>query len=196
MMRFEAHMRSLSCGLFTLALLTVSASAGGSSEEDLVGIFSMQKSIQLGGSSGSSCSGGSCKVPDYLAPAVRTDPMADDQPPSLAGLSLEPGAVKGREPLDLTIHVIDDQTGLGEARALFRSPTGRDAAEVLFSSGNRTEGGAKDGFYSGRLVLPDESEKGDWLLQQVTLSDRAGNSRVIPPESLANLGLRLSFRVN
>lgn len=195
-MRFETPWGSFLCVFLALALSTVAASAGGSSKEDLVGIFSMQKSIQLGGSSASSCSGSGCQVPDYLAPSVRSDPMADDQPPGLAGLSLEPPLVEGRGPIDLIIHVIDDQSGLGEALARFISPSGKETAEVVVTSGNRTEGGEKDGFYSGRLVLPDGSEKGDWLLQQVTLSDRAGNLRVIPPESLAYFGPLPSFRVN
>jgi hypothetical protein len=195
-MRLETPLGSFICALLALTLLTAAASAGGSSEEDLVGIFSMQKSIQLGGSSTGSCSGSSCKVPDYLAPAVRSDPMADDQPPSLAGLSLDPQRVDNKLAIDLTFHVIDDQSGLREALARFISPSREETAELVVTSGNRTDGNEKDGFYSGRLVLHDGSEKGDWLLQQVTLSDRAGNSRLIYPESLAYFGPLPSFRVN
>lgn len=193
----KVHWRSLSCGLSALVLLTTWASAGGSSVEDLVGIFSVEKTIQLGGGSISSCSGESCRVPDYLAPAVRADPMSDDQPPSLAGLSLAPVEAKGpARSADLIIHVIDDQSGLFQASALFKSPSLEETAEVLFTSGNRTAGTQKDGYYSGQLNLSESCEKGRWLLDQVALSDQAGNSRILSQDRLEDLGLLLTFQVN
>jgi hypothetical protein len=173
--------------LFLLALASP-ASAYGKSVEDLVGSFSIEKTVKIGSSSECFSSEGAA---DPLAPPQSTavGPLADDQPPGLAGFTLEPQEISAALPqnINLTAHLIDDQ-GVWAAKAAFSGPSGEEAA-AFFSSQNLSSGNGKDGYYDAQMSLSPSNETGVWHLQNLTLVDREGNRRVLTEENLRGLGL-------
>jgi hypothetical protein len=173
------------------------AYAYGSSTEDLVGIFSMEKTIKLGSSS--DCFGAAGWEKDPLSPVVSrsASSMADDQPPSLAGFGIEPEEIPATRPcaINFTEHVIDDQSGFFASAARFSSPTGSEKAQVLFTSANLSSGNSRDGIYTASLHLPDGTEKGLWQLENLTLVDKEGNRRIMQREDVLGLGLLTEFRI-
>jgi hypothetical protein len=175
--------------LVLLLLAFVSpASAYGKSVEDLVGSFSIEKTVNIGSSS--ECFS-SAEAADPLAPpqSMVVGPLADDQPPGLAGFTLEPQEISADLPetINLSAHLIDDQ-GVWAARAEFSCASGENAV-ALFSSQNLTSGTAKDGYYTAKMILPPINETGVWHLENMTLIDREGNRRVLAEEDLRGLGL-------
>jgi hypothetical protein len=117
-------------------------------------------------------------------------PLADDQPPSLAGFSFEPAKIlaSSPQPINFTAHVIDDQ-GVWAAAAYFTSPSKAHESMVLFPARNLCTGTPKDGFYNTRILLPPINETGDWNLVNLTLVDREGNRKILQPEDLQRMGL-------
>ncbi len=123
--------------IYTVSIFNVAAS--GRSVEDLVGVFSIQKTIKLG--SNSECFAGSQSSSDSLSP--QNNGLSDNQPPGLAGLSIEPKAIKASssQSINLTAHIVDDQSGLAEgsgsnlSTAWFVSPSGRQVIGTSSCSG-------------------------------------------------------------
>ncbi len=187
------HSRILIPVLLLLLALAAPASAYGTSVEDLVGSFSIEKTVKIGSSSECFSSAGAA---DPLAPPQSTAvaPLADDQPPGLAGFALEPQQLFAASPLiiNLTAHLIDDQ-GVFAAEAVFSGPRGEEAA-ALFSAQNLTTGTAKDGYYNATMILPPSNETGRWHLKNLTVVDREGNRRVLMQEDLQELGLPTMIR--
>ncbi|MGB5099745.1 MAG: hypothetical protein WBN94_04010 [Methanothrix sp.] len=182
------HSRDLIPALLLLLALAAPASAYGKSVEDLVGSFSIEKTIKIGSSSESFSSAGAA---DPLTPPQSTavGPLADDQPPNVAGFAIQPLQISAASSkiINLTAHLIDDQ-GVWAAEAAFSGPSGEDA-DALFLSQTLTSGTAKDGYYSTTMILPQTNETGEWHLQNLTLVDREGNRRVLVQEDLQNMGL-------
>lgn len=181
-----------------LAFLMVagSAHAYGSSTEDLVGIFSMEKTIKLGSSS--DCFGEAGGEKDPLSPVTSrsASSMADNLPPSLAGFSIEPKILATKPyAINFTEHAIDDESGFFASAARFSSPTGSESAQVLFTSANLSSGSSRDGIYTASLHLPDGVEKGLWQLENLTLVDKEGNRRTLQREDVLSLGLLTEFRI-
>jgi hypothetical protein len=174
--------------LLLLLALAAPACAYGKSVEDLVGSFSIEKTIKIGSSSESFSSAGAA---DPLTPpqSGAVGPFADDQPPGLAGFSFQPQQLFAArpQPINLTAHLIDDQ-GVWAAEAAFSGPRG-EKATALFSAQDRSSGTAKDGYYNATMILPLSNETGEWHLQNLTLVDREGNRRVLVEEDLQDLGL-------
>ena len=181
--------------LALLLLLTTSslASGYGRSVEDLVGAFSIEKTIKIGSSSQDFTTAGDV---DPLSPpqSQQAGPLADDQAPSLAGFAFEPQkvAANSTQPINLTLHAIDDQA-VWAAEARFSGPTGEEAT-ALFPAQNLTSGSAKDGVYSARMRLP-ANVTGDWHLQSLILVDRQGNRRTLGQSDLRQLGLPTQISV-
>ena len=182
------HSRILILALLLLLATAAPAFAYGKSVEDLVGSFSIGKTIKIGSSS--ECFS-SADTTDPLTPpqSAAAGPLADDQAPSVAGFAFQPQQIFAASPqtINLTAHLIDDQ-GVWAAEAAFSGPQGEEAA-ALFSSQNRTSGTAKDGIYGAQMLLPQSNETGEWHLQKLTLVDREGNRRVLAAEDLQGLGL-------
>jgi hypothetical protein len=182
------HSRYLILALLFLLAAASPASAYGKSVEDLVGSFSIEKTVKIGSSSECFSSEGAA---DPLAPPQSTavGPLADDQPPGLAGFTMEPQEISAALPqtINLTAHLIDDQ-GVWAARTTFSGPSGEEAA-ALFSAQSLTSGNGKDGYYDAQMSLPTSNETGEWLLQNLILVDREGNRRVLALEDLQGLGL-------
>ena len=183
--------------IYTASIFNVAAS--GRSVEDLVGVFSIQKTIKLGSNSG--CFAGSQSSADSLS--LQNNGLADNQPPGLAGLTIEPKAINEStsNSINLTAHIIDDQSGLAGgsgsnlSTAWFVSPSGRQVIGTAFAPGNLTSGNKLDGFYKGLIVLPKNSEIGTWRLDNLTIVDEQGNRRVIGRDLMLRLGFPAEFLV-
>ncbi len=157
----------------------------GRSTEDLIGVFSIEKTIRIGGSS------------QDLLPGDEADPLspprslyrslADDQAPSLAGLSIEPQSipVNSSQPVNISLHAIDDQA-FHEARASFSGP-GELEAVALFPASSISSGSIRDGWYYASVILPS-NQTGVWRLESLTLADRDGNERELTGEELKKRG--------
>jgi hypothetical protein len=173
------------------------ATASGRSVEDLVGVFSIQKTIKLG----SGCFAGSQSSADSLS--LQNNGLADNQPPGLAGLTIEPKAINEStsSSINLTTHIIDDQSGLAGgsgsnlSTAWFVSPSGRQVIGAALAPGNLTSGNKLDGFYKGLIVLPKNSETGTWHLDNLTVVDEQGNLRVLRRDQMLRLGFPAEFLV-
>lgn len=175
------------------------ASAGGRSVDDMVGVFSIEKTIKLG--SNSACFG---NAEGDSMPMAQGDPLgmgsnalADNQPPDLAGFGFEPKVLAGdSRSINLTAHIVDDESGLSSAKAFFRSPSGGQTASVAFTSESRISGTSKDGIYAARIVLPKECERGAWFLENLTLLDASGNRDVLSRSDLVRVNLPAEFLVS
>ena len=182
------HSRILALAFLLLLAAASPAFAYGKSVEDLVGSFSIEKTIKIGSSSECFSSAGAAD-PLTSPQSGGAGPLTDDQPPGLAGFAFLPQQISAAtpEPINLTAHLIDDQ-GVWAAEAAFSGPLGEEAV-ALFSSQNLTSGNAKDGYYGAQMLLPPSNETGEWHLQNLTLVDREGNRRVLVEEDLQGQGL-------
>jgi hypothetical protein len=189
------------CILALFAIFPFNAAAYGSSVEDLVGVFSIQKTIKIGSSS--ECFDGANGATDPLD-LQATAPAADSQPPRLVDFSIEPKAVKSGvsiQSINLSAHIIDDQSGLASSNkanlsmAYFQSPSGKQTADAIFHPDNLTAGSKLDGIYSSKIILLQNSEPGVWRLCNFTLIDGQGNRRVLSRDNLAELGFPAEFLV-
>lgn len=193
----EPHLRLkvASIALLTLLAAASPACAYGSSVEDLVGSFSIGKSIKIGSSS--ECFS-TRQGADPLTPPQSGRAMAGGQPPSLAGFVLWPQQVNASSPgtISMAAHIIDDQS-VWAAEAVFWGPGGLEASALLES---RTSGTVRDGIFEGQMILPSASESlnatGGWHLQNLTLVDGEGNRRILTEADLQGLGLPTVIEVN
>lgn len=197
-------MVGLNCGALLLALLLITfnighAYAGGRSVEDLIGVFSIEKTIKLGSSSACFNNSGlsdSQRDPLGMGSNPLANPLADSQSPDLAGFSFEPKMFSGSsKPINLTAHIIDDDSGLGIAHVFFRSPTGAQIAEAVFAPDGRISGTSKDGTYTAQMSLPRKTEIGAWLLDNFTLLDAGGNRKVLSRSDMVRMNLPAEFIV-
>lgn len=167
----------------------------GKSVEDLVGSFSIEKTVKIGSSS--ECFSSADAASDPLEPpqSGAVGPLADDQPPGLAGLTMEPQVISAglSQTINLTAHLIDDQ-GIWAARAEFSVPAGEQAS-ALFSSQNLTSGDGKDGIYRAQMLLPPGNSTDEWHLQNLIIVDREGNRKVLAERDLLGLGLPAVIKV-
>jgi hypothetical protein len=181
------HSRILALSLLLLLASAAPASAYGKSVEDLVGSFSIEKTIKIGSSS--ECFSSSDATDPLTPPQIgASGPLSDDQAPGIAGLAFEPQQLSSASPAKvvLTAHLIDDQA-VWAAEAAFFGPSGEQAL-ALFTSQNRTSGTARDGSYRAFMTLP-ANETGEWHLQNLTLVDEEDNRKVLSEGDLASLGL-------
>lgn len=184
--------------LLTLLVMqdTTSARDIGRSTEDLIGAFSLQKTIRL--ASSSECFLGEAEA-DPLSPpqSLESNAMRDDQPPGLAGFGFDPKTVSAGSDraINFSAHFIDDQSGLWASAAYFHSPSGNQTAVVLFKMQDLTSGSTKNGVYTSTLSISNGIERGDWQMENITLVDREGNRRVLQREDLMRDGLPTAFQV-
>jgi hypothetical protein len=98
--------------------------------------------------------------------------------------------------LNITAHIIDDQSGMKGAQVWLRSPTSKQFAAVQLTPMSRIYGTSRDGVYVADLVLPIDNEKGVWHINNITLMDIEGNQRVLHVADLNHIGLISSCSIN
>ncbi len=183
--------------LLLIAVFIGHASADGRSVDDMVGVFSIEKTIKLGSSS--ACFGNSAgSAGSQIDPlSMGSNPLADSQSPDLASFGFEPKMLAGdSRSISLTAHIVDDESGLVSASAFFRSPSGAQIAQAAFTPAGRVSGSSKDGVYTAKIILPKDSEKGAWLLDNLTLLDASGNPKVLSRSDLVGMNLPAEFLIS
>lgn len=182
------HSQVMMVILLLLLAATPPACAYGRSVEDLVGSFSIGKTIKIGSSS--ECFSTTDDLDPLTPPAsVTVSPLSDDQAPGIAGLVIQPRQVALASlpmQVNLTAHLIDDQA-VWAAKAAFSGPNGEEAV-AIFTSQNCTSGTAKDGIYEASMILA-ANETGEWHLKNLILVDSTGNRKSLLEDDLAGAGL-------
>jgi hypothetical protein len=180
-------------------------SADGRSVDDLVGVFSIEKTIKIGSSSACFNSQGNSNLEDPTSyPAL----SSDSQPPNLLGFDLAPKVIDtstSSQNITLTAKVVDDWSGLravggdgsdNVSKVTFVSPTGSQRAVATINPSDLISGDDLDGVYRDSITLPQGSEKGAWMLESLNLMDRGGNVRTFRRDDLISKGLPAEFLVN
>ena len=120
----------------------------------------------------------------------------DATAPALTGLVIEPGSVdvssSSREVV-VRATVSDAGAGVDWVGGAFRSPSGRQNTAANSSLAPAT-GTRTSGTFEVRYTVPAYAEAGSWGLQ-LTLRDRAGNTRTFSPEQLQAAGLPSAVQV-
>jgi hypothetical protein len=118
--------------------------------------------------------------------------------PELLSLSLSPPDVDttaGTATITVEARIIDDVSGNGTSRIGFKSPSGITVVEAVFGNGERIDGTAVDGTYRFEMSIPQSSEPGTWTVENVTLVDLSGATRLLTAAQLQAAGLPFSFTV-
>jgi hypothetical protein len=184
--------------LSLLALILLAFSPGlaqtyGKSTEDLVGVFSIEKTIRLGSSSNCFTASEAGEQDPLDASGLQDvrNPMGDAQPPSLAGLSIAPDPPNAS--VILSVHVLDDQSGMKDGRATFNGPSGAAMKDVRILPQNLTNGTPRDGLYVVKMGIPGVA--GEWVLEGLALADAAGNTLALKRADLLRRGMPSGFLV-
>jgi hypothetical protein len=84
----------------------------------------------------------------------------------------------------------------GPSQVQFRSPSGNETLEAMFSRGeNQVSGTGLDGSYRFAMTVPQLAELGTWAVSAFRLVDNAGNLRELSPAELSGAGFPTSFEV-
>jgi hypothetical protein len=200
------HFRLISICMAVLFLASIPlGSADGRSVDDLVGVFSIEKTIKISSSSACFNSQGNSNLEGPISyPAL----SSDSQPPNLLGFDLEPKVVDtstSSQNITLTARVVDDWSGLraegGDgsdkvSKVTFVSPTGSHRAVATINPSDLISCDDLDGVYRASITLPQGSEKGAWMLESLNLTDRGGNVRTFRRDDLISEGFPAEFLVN
>lgn len=190
-----------------LDLSGVRAAASGSSTDDMVGVFSIQKNIVLAGDN-----------PAALVPesgdTSETDPLQKGRiGPQLLAFDFQPRYINSssNQPVNFTM-ILDDQpegdstaimkmslepsgiysgnaSGNNTSSATFVSPSHGQSVSVVFTPLNATSGSGVSGtIYQGSLNLPVNSETGIWTLQGLRIYDRLDHGILLDADEVASHG--------
>lgn len=104
----------------------------------------------------------------------------DITPPSLLDVTFEPEVIdtsKGPVTITVTVHVTDDLSGLKHATIDFQKlGTTQRAMTGFLPSVDLHEGTDTDGRYRNTITLPQYAAYGEWVMANITLEDKVGNS--------------------
>lgn len=115
----------------------------------------------------------------------------DTLPPVLVSYSYSPASFDVSNSATVvtgTIQATDDSAGLESAFLAFYSPSGSRRVDCHSSQG-AFSGTPLSGTFTCQGVFPQYTETGQWLLQFVSISDRAGNTATYSRSQLAAMGL-------
>ncbi|MGB9609656.1 MAG: Ig-like domain repeat protein, partial [Bryobacteraceae bacterium] len=115
----------------------------------------------------------------------------DTTPPTLVTYSFTPAAFDvSSSPTTLTgtIQATDDSAGLQSAFLAFYSPSGSRRVDCHSSLGSFS-GTLLSGTFTCMGIFPQYTETGQWTLQFVSLTDKAGNTAAYQRQQLAAMGL-------
>ncbi len=126
---------------------------------------------------------------------ARIATAVDVMPPQLTEFSLSPKIIdtsSSDQTVTLTVTVKDDMAGFSASNEdVYPLINGGSHAKlaagsqhVHFKSFTLKSGNAFNGTYESTAIIARGSEPGDWAIQEVYLSDRAGNSRIVNKDLL------------
>jgi FixJ family two-component response regulator len=95
--------------------------------------------------------------------------------------------------LILSVHVLDDQSGMKDGHANLSGPAGASMKDVRILPQNLTNGTPRDGLYIVKMEMPGVA--GEWILEDLMLADATGNQIVLERADLLRMGLPSGFLV-
>ncbi|HEV8202501.1 MAG TPA: hypothetical protein VGS03_21015 [Candidatus Polarisedimenticolia bacterium] len=107
------------------------------------------------------------------------DATADNTPPVLDGLRFDPAQVEGGSITTLTVQASDARSGIKTLWGEVRSPN--RSASLSFGSANPGPGPV----YLFPIALPASAQTGTWYVAWISMTDGAGNTRLIQAASAA-----------
>lgn len=116
---------------------------------------------------------------------INVQGTGDITPPLLAALSLSASTVdvsSADQTIVVTLRITDDLSGIrSSANGLitFISPSRLQRVSTGFHETTRESGTALDGVYTNTLFMPRYSESGTWSVDTISVTDGAGNRRVL-----------------
>ncbi|ACG74587.1 Ig family protein [Anaeromyxobacter sp. K] len=125
---------------------------------------------------------------------VNAGASSDTAGPQLRALAVAPATIDTTEQAQLvtvTARLVDDLAGVGPfVSVALRGPSGTG----FFSGGaRRISGDALDGVYTFTVEVPRYAESGTWHLEDLSVSDRAGNAGRLSEPELVALGFPTTF---
>lgn len=106
----------------------------------------------------------------------------DIEPPTLLDVQFSPSEIdtsSGPVTVTVSIHVMDDLSGVGWVYFSFRKPGTTQGIGIDIVPGTDwgilTEGDNLNGHYQNTMVLPRYSAYGEWELSYVAITDNVGN---------------------
>jgi len=101
--------------------------------------------------------------------------------PTVSSMSVDPLTVDVRDgsnkTFTATLAATDDLSGVSQASASYRSPSGNRYISFSFSSYNRTAGNAEDGTYVSQATVTPLTANGTYTLSSLQVRDNVGNYR-------------------
>lgn len=130
-----------------------------------------------------------------IARRLNVTSATDSTPPVLTSLSLSAQAIevsRGPATVDLTLKATDDLSGIKEIEAYFVSPSGlrQRVSDSLSQDGVPKREVSR----TLRVHFPQSSERGDWRLDSLILTDVAGNTLTLEADALSRFLVALQVR--
>ena len=137
--------------------------------------------------------------------AIRGDrlPASDTEAPRLAGFAI-PSRVLDARPgpvsVEFLAQLVDDLPGVAgrdysssPTQVRFRSPSGRQFVDAIFSYPQLIEGTPQNGRYRAFASIPQYSEAGVWHVEYFLLVDQTGNTATLHEKDLQVMGFPTTF---
>jgi hypothetical protein len=120
--------------------------------------------------------------------------QVDTTPPVLADFSFSPDTIDvsdGPQTVTATIQFTDDLAGASFGFVSFRSPS----SQLQLGSLPLVAGSALNGTLEGTVQFPRYGENGAWIVDNLCLSDAAGNTSCFDAPTLEGLGFPTDLNV-
>ena len=113
---------------------------------------------------------------------------SDATPPEILQVSFDRAAVGPGERNTIVVEARDDRSGIASVMGACQSPS--KSALVWFSGVANADSGA----WAGDVLIPATADCGEWVVQQLAVKDKAGNTTLIQADSplLSRAGFRVS----
>jgi len=139
------------------------------------------------------------------APSQVASSSSDGDAPRVLAFSIETPSLDARASdatLVLVAHLVDDLSGVAGSgyrssptQVRFRSPSGKQFVDVIFSDSQRTEGTPQNGRYRSSASIARFSQPGLWTVEYFLLVDQTGNMSRLSPDDMKRLGFSTSFNL-
>jgi elongation factor P hydroxylase len=112
----------------------------------------------------------------YQITIQNTNP--DTSPPEIVSFDFTPKTVdvsNGPAEITFTARILDNLSGFEDGNFYFKSPSFQQSLYAGFGEWVRISGTAQDGIYERTVIIPQFSEPGTWVVEQVYVRDQVGN---------------------
>ena len=115
---------------------------------------------------------------------------SDSTPPEVLDVWFDNVVVDAGGKNVIRVDARDDGSGVKSIMGACQSPSG--SALIWFNGVLDPE----SGIWAGEIALPKDADCGNWVVQQLSVSDKGGNTTLLKTEApaLANASFQVSFR--